>query len=106
MSLLNQEYSGDGGVKRDILLKSLGFLTRVREPYVAVRVDEEIVNGIEVAAKVVIQQGGSFVRGRVKCSDSGPLFGATDAGITSRCSPIDNPIMKCATIGSINWWIR
>lgn len=85
----------------------MGFeLTRVGEPDVAVGMDEEVVNGVEVAAKIVVQQGGGFVCSWVKGSDSCSLLHAINAGNTSRCSPVDEPIVERATVGCIDRWVR
>lgn len=86
--------------------QNCGQHTGICKPDIAIGVDEEVVDGVEVVAEVIVQQGCCFIGCWVESLDSNSLFDAANTGIAARGSPVNQTIMKCAAVGCIDWWIR
>lgn len=61
-----------------------GEITWVRKPDIALGVYEEIVDCVEIPAKVVVQKRGCLVGVRIQCSDASSLLRTSDRIVTSR----------------------
>lgn len=66
---------------------------------------EEIVHGVEIVSKVIIQDGRASVRRRIECSEPGSLLGASYIINTTRRSPVYQAIVEGPTVGRVDWWI-
>ena len=66
---------------------------------------KQIVNSVEVVAKVVVKEGSRLVSGRIKSSDATSLLRAANTIIASRRSPVDQTIVDCASVWSVDWWV-
>lgn len=55
----------------------------VREPHVAVFVDADVVDRVEVVTEIVVQNGHGFVGRRIEGADAGALFATANAVVTT-----------------------
>ena len=81
--------------------------TRVSEPDVSGhRMDKEIVYRVEVVAEVIVEDRGTLVCCWIQCPKPSPLLHTANTVIASRCTPIYQSLVVCASIRSVDWRIR
>lgn len=66
---------------------------------------EEVVDGVEVVAEIVVENRGAFVRHRIEGSQANALLYTADAVVPAGCTPVDEAVVKGAAIWSVDWWV-